>query len=537
MNRILLTIIGFFILQTSFSQGLSISTTALNFGAQTENEFDSLSFSITNQIPFEASVEIKTPIAYYGKKSFWVKDSSFSLAIGGTKQIWVYCKITHNLLNNGEIVVSGPLGDYAVDLRCQGTYTNVYYSTTENLRDSALETALRTKLNLNTNSLGYNGIRDEMYGNYDNHNDSVTCIYTNRKAKFNTRSGATSNNFNCEHTFPQGYFGSASPMVSDGHHLFPSDETANNSRGNMPFGIATPPFVNPTINAPSKNGGGKYEPQDSHKGNCARAMLYFRVRYQDYQNFFAPQADILYQWHSQFPPAAKDRTRMLEIFALQNNRNPFIDYPQFADRLGQLWSVGNIEPSPAALASRYLVDFGQDASETSAKSQVVIWNTSFQAVTPDSYSFTNNQFEWDGPSPVSGALQKGDSKVLKFKLKTGLNLGLILDTLTYTFGSPATKAKIVLQGLITGVTHSISGTNWSVSPIPANDFLDIRISDGSPSPTLFQLFDLQGKALNLSMLQASASGSRMDVSSLSKGMYILLLSGGQQTKTFRIVKD
>lgn len=537
MNRILLTIFGIFILQSAFTQSLSISPTVLNFGTQTEEELDSLQLTITNLDLQEATIGIKIPISYYNRKTFWVKDSSFTLSIGGSRQVWVYCRITHNLLNNSEIIVSGPTFDYAIDLRCQGRFTNVYYSSTENIKEDALETALRTKLAQNYNSLGYNGIRDEMYSDYDNHNDSVTCIYTNRKAKFNTRSGATSNNFNCEHTFPQGYFGSANPMVSDGHHLFPTDETANNSRGNLPFGVATPPFVNPTGNAPSLNGGGKYEPQDSHKGNCARAMLYFRVRYQDYQNFFAPQAATLYQWHKQFAPAAKDVIRNVEIFTLQNNRNPFIDYPQLADRLGHLWSIGNIEPGPGIVASRYLVDFGAEATESSAQSQVVLWNPSFQPNTLTSYSFTNNQFEWVGSSPTAETLQKGDSKVLEFRLKAGLNLSSIQDTLTYSFGIPATQAKIVLQGIVTATTHSISGLNWSISPIPTSDFLAISSSNGSPSPTAYHLFDLQGKILISSNLKSIDSSNRIDISSLPNGMYILVLAGSAESKSFRIIKD
>src|SRR5690606_12696905 len=113
----------------------------------------------------------------------------------------------------------------------------------------------------------------------------------------------TTYDINCEHTFPQGKFNSSEPVQSAIHHLFPTEVAANGSGSNYPFRIAAQPFRNVSTNAPSILGGNnKYEPRNEQKGRTARAMLYFVIRYQDYQNFFSSQEPILKTWHKTFAP-------------------------------------------------------------------------------------------------------------------------------------------------------------------------------------------------------------------------------------------
>src|SRR5690606_29957586 len=114
----------------------------------------------------------------------------------------------------------GPAGSTVVHVKAQGRYSNSYYSPTENLSEEALKTALNTLLAQNYSGLSYNSARDVMYATLDNVGGDVTCVYTGRTATFNDRPGANNNNFNCEHTFPQGFFNQASPMRNDIHHLF-----------------------------------------------------------------------------------------------------------------------------------------------------------------------------------------------------------------------------------------------------------------------------------------------------------------------------
>ena len=93
--------------------------------------------------------------------------------------------------------------------------------------------------------------------------------------------------YNREHIVPQSSFNSAFPMQSDIHHVIPTDGRVNNFRGSLPFGnVDTPNFT--SLNG-SKRGtsavtgysGLVFEPIDEFKGDIARALLYFAVRYED----------------------------------------------------------------------------------------------------------------------------------------------------------------------------------------------------------------------------------------------------------------
>jgi len=119
-------------------------------------------------------------------------------------------------------------------------YPGTYYSSTQNKWGEELKDVL-TDIIDGHNSLGYNLARDHMYGHIDNVDGWVECVYTGRKAYFSTRQGATENNFNCEHTWPQSFSGEAEPMKSDIYHLYPSDVTANNKRSNLDFGVVVSP--------------------------------------------------------------------------------------------------------------------------------------------------------------------------------------------------------------------------------------------------------------------------------------------------------
>ncbi|MFY0531800.1 endonuclease [Nannocystis pusilla] len=80
--------------------------------------------------------------------------------------------------------------------------------------------------------------------------------------------------------------------------------------------------------------GPHFEPGRGH-GPVARATLYFLVRYPgeiDAPHELTPeQIELLKQWSKEDPPGQYERHRNQAIFAVQGNRNPFIDHPQWVD--------------------------------------------------------------------------------------------------------------------------------------------------------------------------------------------------------------
>lgn len=147
---------------------------------------------------------------------------------------------------------------------------------------------------------------------------------------------------NVEHVFPQSLFAQKLPMRSDLHHLMATFEHPNGMRGNLPFGVipkgAPLHYHN---DAGAKSDGTHFEPPDFTKGRVARAMLYFYARYKDegffdphVAAFWNPQIETLLDWNRRFPPTVEERTRNDQVEAFQGNRNPFVDDPGLADRIG-----------------------------------------------------------------------------------------------------------------------------------------------------------------------------------------------------------
>lgn len=186
----------------------------------------------------------------------------------------------------------------------------------------------------------------------------------------NDQCGSYSNEGDCynrEHSWPKSYFNDQPPMNSDLFHIYPTDGEVNGKRDNDPYGV-----VDTTVSFwESENGsrsgtntypgysGTVFEPLDSFKGDLARTYFYMSTRYysQDggWQNWAMANgadlkqwaADMLLQWHHMDPVSPKEIARNNAIYTLQQNRNPFIDHPEYADCIWGSATCG----SPTAIAA------------------------------------------------------------------------------------------------------------------------------------------------------------------------------------------
>lgn len=144
---------------------------------------------------------------------------------------------------------------------------------------------------------------------------------------------------NVEHTWPQSRFNSSmnkGAQKSDLHHLFPADSKLNGIRGNLKFGEVDQPAY--ALKCPqSKMGrisgknGDFFEPPNGHKGNVARALFYFSVRYKI--SIDPTEEAFLRKWNEQDPVDQFERDRNDAIQKIQGNRNPFVDFPNLANAI------------------------------------------------------------------------------------------------------------------------------------------------------------------------------------------------------------
>nr|WP_315169920.1 endonuclease [uncultured Flavobacterium sp.] len=159
--------------------------------------------------------------------------------------------------------------------------------------------------------------------------------------------------YNREHIIPQSTFNSAAPMVSDAHFITPTDGKVNGQRSNYPHGnVATATWTSLNGGKLGSSGvsgysGTVFEPINEFKGDIARMYFYFATRYENTvagypfamfdgssnKVFTTAFLNQLLAWHNQDPVSAREIARNNAIYARQNNRNPYIDHPEYVQAI------------------------------------------------------------------------------------------------------------------------------------------------------------------------------------------------------------
>lgn len=215
--------------------------------------------------------------------------------------------------------------------------------------------------------------------------------------------------YNREHLIPQSFFGKRPPMKSDIHFVVPTDGYVNNRRNRYPFGYVT--HANYTSENGSKRGTGNnkgytdvvFEPIDEFKGDIARGVLYFAVRYEDnwndsswlphttqhnpmngtneqfYEDWFL---ETMLEWHNNDPVNQREIDRNNAAYKYQGNRNPFIDHPEYAARI---WGGTTITDNQPPTAPTSLT-----ASNITTTTIQLNWTASTDNVAVTAYDIYNN---------------------------------------------------------------------------------------------------------------------------------------------------
>ncbi|MGH3762210.1 endonuclease I family protein [Actinophytocola sp.] len=160
--------------------------------------------------------------------------------------------------------------------------------------------------------------------------------------------GGDADQWNREHTWAKshGDFGTSPGPGTDLFHLRPCEVGVNSTRGNLDFDLGGEEVPEAPDNFVDED---SFEPRDAVKGDVARGIFYMAVRYDGEDGFadlepndsvgnndqpFIGRLSVLLAWHAQDPPDAAEQTRNDIIFEqFQQNRNPFIDRPEFADAI------------------------------------------------------------------------------------------------------------------------------------------------------------------------------------------------------------
>jgi len=194
------------------------------------------------------------------------------------------------------------------------------------------------------------GIVWDVYSDVPGGSPSYTYIHSTDKCGNYSNEGDC---YNREHSFPKNWFNDASPMYTDLFALYPTDGYVNNKRGNYPYGEVSSSSWTSTNGSKVGNcsfpgySGTVFEPIDEYKGDLARTYLYMITRYKNevsswsgdmlQDSGYASWAlDLLVEWSTNDTVSPKEVDRNEAIYQIQNNRNPFIDHPEW---IGQIWET------------------------------------------------------------------------------------------------------------------------------------------------------------------------------------------------------
>lgn len=163
----------------------------------------------------------------------------------------------------------------------------------------------------------------------DNKNGVVCSVYSPSEC-LATDSVPSPKVMNVEHTWPQSE-GANGEAKSDLHHLFATSSATNSIRSSLPFcNVSTVKWQgDQSKRGLSSFGDHCFEPPAKHKGNVARALFYFSIRY--HFSIDAHQEFFLRQWNKEDLVDQEEVERNIKIFTLQNNLNPFISNPDLVD--------------------------------------------------------------------------------------------------------------------------------------------------------------------------------------------------------------
>ena len=430
-----------------------------------------------------------------------------------------------------------------------------YYNPINGQKNSALKTAL-SKILIEHSVLNYN---DMWY--YWRSTDvrpgtkTVWDMYSNNTRYFNDNNWGVSG-MDREHSLPKSWW-AVSSMVeeydayTDLNHLYPSDSKANSEKSNYVPGETNNPFFD---NGLSKVGPLSYsgapssiycfEPGNEYKGDFARTYMYMVTCYENYARQWRSEAlqmfngetypvfktwakEMLLKWHRNDPVSQKEIDRNEYVYLYQNNRNPFIDFPQLAeyiwgDSINYTFKVPEniITKDPVLImpAKGTMLYFGEIRQETSAVRTLTVKGENLKGYLSISI-YGKDAADFKLPA-ISVSAEQANSE-------TGYNLQI---TYTPTKTGQHEAGFVVYDGGIKGsVAVSLTGIcSESASVIPVNaDFPDLYAGNSEivfrtyQSGTKVYIYNILGKLIYTDI----GTGLWQHYQTAQSGVYLVDING------------
>ncbi|MBN2268954.1 MAG: endonuclease [Acholeplasmataceae bacterium] len=238
---------------------------------------------------------------------------------------------------------------------------NTYYASLNGLIGEELKQEMHTLLNTNFTPTSYGDAR-EYLADADRSLEDPTKVW-------NVYDGVLApavwdeESWHREHVWPNSRLGlervdnSDKSIASDLHNLRAVTPSVNSSRGDR--------FYSDGSGEAHITDDGGFYPGDEHKGDVARIIFYMFIMYEELDlrddnlddlEAYTPEGAVmgilttLLEWHKEDPVSDFERARNQSIYEIQNNRNPFIDKPEYVHLIFENQTIEDLKP-PTSMSS------------------------------------------------------------------------------------------------------------------------------------------------------------------------------------------
>lgn len=497
--------------------------------------------------PFNFDLYINRALTTTGE--FDILPDSFTVQANDSFPVSIKFSSNQNLTFRDFLVFNVKELNYPVINFVNGTakYPDTLYSFTQGLIDEQLKSALKNFTSSGYISLGYNAARDAMFSVIDDYGgDTIECIYTGIRIYAQNRTQAQNQGFNTEHVYPQGFFNQNEPMKSDIHHLFPTTVNSNSIRGNLKFGIVTStPNWQQGGSKRGLNSSGQevFEPRDLFKGDLARCLFYFMVRYNgsNIGNFFdQTMEDVLKMWNQSDVVSKNETLRNNRIQTYQKNRSPFVDHPEFADRIKSFFTYAPTLPEGEVTLSKFEHTFDTVAVSDTVSQYFAVLNFGTGNLGTTVTSNTPEFIVEESPSQISAY----DYELIKVKFHP--------TTQNQTFNGTVSvsTADTVLNISLKGFSYDEIGIEPVASEIPQK----FKLNQNYPNPfnpttvisfalpekahTRLVVYNSTGEIVARLINQALSAGVyeyEFNADGLSSGVYYYQLEAGEFIQSKKLI--
>ena len=429
-----------------------------------------------------------------------------------------------------------------------------YYYKTDGLKKEALKSAL--------NDIASNGIflaygsgagytwQGFYYTDRNAADSTVIDMYSNETFKFTYTDGQPDflavEGMHIEHSLPKSWWGCVMyNSYKDLNHLFPAEGRINSAKNDLPLGIVGEATSDNGVSKVGKNtfrtddyAGNCFEPADQYKGDFARAYFYMATVYEEFADIWqSPMMDnntypvwkdwaleLLLQWHRADPVSQKELDRQEAVYAIQGNRNPFIDYPELVE---YIWGDKTDDAFAAPTDTRpFLVsptrwdkfNFGVLMEGDNQSTTFIVEGLNLTSDVQLKIKNGTPAFTLSKNKITANEALQGDAAItLTFAAS---EIGEFADTIQISGGGLAVAINIPLKASVTDefmaleptdITATAATLGWMRKADAANYHIDLYTGGEQASDLFFSAY-IEGSSFNKAIAIYNGTGKAVDLS-------------------------